>query len=127
MPSEIDPLLPKGNSAPEISGYGFSLRGKDSSALDSQDERDTFARSTPKTLKSRLKEDLPRLRNILILFILVVGLAILITFSTPGVLDSATGRPHSNDSAPSINVRVDSILSDVPLIGCSISLKRRKM
>ena len=122
--SEVDPLLPKGKGAPEISGYGFSDSGKDSSSIDSQDERYSWAGNNSMTRKNRFKEDFSPLRIILVLVWLVVGLALIAVLFSPGVLNPALGRPHDSDSAPSIGLRVDKILSDVPLIGSSISFKQ---
>ena len=115
--SETDPLLPKGSSAPEISGYGFSRPSKvqyqtrtevidpDKNTQDEDDER-----AIPSY------ENFSPLRTLVALFTIVVGLAIFITLLVPGTIDTTPwSKPKNGPST--IKARVDKILSENPLIG----------
>ncbi len=115
-PSETDPLLPQGVSAPEISGYGFSRRSHNQNQKwsevidqveDGEDKGDgpadqTDGRSSP-------------LRTIVALFTIVVGLALFITLLIPGTWDAPWQAPGDDGSA--FQARVDKILKENPLIG----------
>ena len=129
MASETDPLLPKGNSAPEITGYGFSKPATSSHSRQSPPEQQTEQQhersvSVDKESSAQVNGGPSPLRTIFILFTIVVGLALVITLSFPGALKQVPYRP-SNDSSSTIEARVDEILSDTPLIGllrfCRIS------
>ena len=115
-PSETDPLLPQGNSAPEITGYGFSPSTKTHDRAPSEDV-DEFEDVEDKSKKqaSQRDVDFSPLRIIIALFVIVVSLAIFITLFLPGTWKTPWRAPHGDDS--SIQKRVDRILVDNPLIG----------
>ena len=113
--SETDPLLPKGSSAPEITGYGFSK-----SQYQTQNEvvdpdknvEDDEEQSNPGY------EGFSPLRTLVVLFTVVVGCAIFITLLFPGAFRTPSDQPV--DDTVTIRARVKKILSENPLIGpCS--------
>lgn len=120
MSSESDPLLPKGNSAPEIQGFGFSQAQYQSQHEIEQDKNDgeefdggnidEFTNAAPSPL-----------RIIIAMFTVIVGLAVVITLLVPGVLDNVWKNgpfSGSKSSTPgAIEARVNKILSENPLIG----------
>lgn len=122
MGSETDPLLPKGSSAPEIQGYGFSKPSKVRYQTQSQivdpvetvEDRDE-ERADPITAGSS------PLRIFVSLFTIVVGLAIFITLLVPGAYDTPWKSPKKDPLT--INTRVDKILAENPLIGLQICIK----
>ena len=117
MPSEIDPLLPKSNSAPEITGYGFTKGSESSRSRESSPEQQhRRPLGLDKEAKDQISGGPSPLRTMLMIFMIVVGLALVITLSIPGVVKPVLNRPNNN-SSPSISSRVDSILADTPLIG----------
>lgn len=105
MPSEVDPLLPKNDPAPEISGYGYSKlsKGQFESAEDAE-----YEESLPQA-------DVSSLKSILALFAVVVGFALLIALLVPGGLGSVP-KSAKNESQ-TIRARVNKILTETPLIG----------
>lgn len=105
MPSEVDPLLPKNDPAPEISGYGYSelSRGQFESAED------------PEYEESPPQADVSPLKSILALFAVVVGFALLIAVLVPGGIGS--GLKSSKNESLTIRARVNKILTETPLIG----------
>lgn len=107
MPSELDPLLPNNDPAPEISGYGHSKpsRGQFEAAEDPDDE-ETLAQA---------QVGASPLKSIFALFTIVVGFALLIALLVPGGLGSSPKLPQ-NESLTS-KARVDKILTETPLIG----------
>ena len=118
MPSsETDPLLPRGNTAPEISGYGFSRPSKP------QYQTQTEVLDYPQDIEDKSEEqsrpsygDISMLRSILFIFVLVVGLAMLVSLLLPGAFEV----PWSNgpkDDVLTVKARVEKILSETPLIG----------
>lgn len=114
--SETDPLLPKGASAPEISGYGFSKPSqvnhqKQGEVVDWDEDIDDRDNSPP----TSTFEGLSPLRTLIVLFTIVVGLAILITLLMPGTPYVPGKKP--GDVTLKIRARVDKILSENPLIG----------
>ena len=114
--SETDPLLPKGASAPEISGYGFSKPSqvnhqKEDEVVDWDEDIDD-GDNTPLTLTF---EGISPLRTTITLFTIVVSLAILITLLMPGTPYVPGKKP--GDDTLKIRARVDKILSENPLIG----------
>jgi hypothetical protein len=114
--SETDPLLPKGASAPEISGYGFSKASQvhhqnQSEVVDWDEDIDDIDNTPP----SSTFEGYSPLRTLIILFTIVVGLAIFITLLMPGTPDVPGKKP--GDDTLRISARVDKILSENPLIG----------
>ena len=118
MPSEIDPLLPRGNTAPEISGYGFSRPAKTQYQTTQNEVLDY-----PKDIENKSEEqsrptygDISLLRTILIIFVVVVGLAMFVSLLLPG----AFAFPWNNtpkDDVLTVKARVEKILSETPLIG----------
>ncbi|KAA6416086.1 MAG: membrane dipeptidase [Lasallia pustulata] len=104
MPSEVDPLLPKVEPAPEISGHGYSqtARGQFEPAEDAEDEG-----TPPKAGASALK-------SIVGLFTVVVGFALVIALLVPGGLGSVWKAPK-NDRL-TVRARVDKIMTETPLI-----------
>lgn len=118
-PSETDPLLPQGSSAPEISGYGFSRPSK---APYFQTQTEVTVQ--PESEGSEGKDDdqfssssggFSPLRTLITLFTIVVGVAIIITLLVPGALDSPWHAPR--DDTTTIHARVNKILAHNPLIG----------
>ena len=132
MPSETDPLLPKGNSAPEIVGYGFSKPS--SQRYDIYDEATQAYNEAHADENSRqsnsYQEEQPEsqidggtspLRTFAGLFAIVVGIALGITVLMPGVLDkiwdpSDRSPPWGPKSPVSILDRVARLLTSTPLI-----------
>lgn len=110
--SETDPLLPKGSSAPEITGYGFSK-----SQYQTQNEvvdpdknvEDDEEQSNPGY------EGFSPLRTLVVLFTVVVGCAISITLLFPGAFRTPSDQPVGD--TVTIRARVNKILSENPLIG----------
>lgn len=118
MPSsETDPLLPKGNTAPEISGYGFSKKPNSIRSEVIDDVEDIEDKSFE--LVNHTERGLSTLRILSALSAITVGLAILITLLVSGtwdaLRDSLQGTPRDVDS--NIQARVDKILERNPLIG----------
>lgn len=105
MPSELDPLLPNNEPAPEISGYGYSKssRGRFETAEDPE-----YAESVEESGASQFK-------SIIALFTVVVGFALLIALLVPGGLGWARDPPKNESLA--VRARVDRILTETPLIG----------
>ena len=115
--SETDPLLPKGATAPEISGYGFSTASK-KTPHEIIEESDTM-QIGEETVEGEEAESVYRgfapFRILITLFSIVVGLAVFITLIIPGSWDIL--RPPSKTTGPTISARVDKILRETPLIG----------
>ncbi len=117
MSSETDPLLPKGNHAPEITGDGFSkssksqYRSEDEVAADDDDDDIANIRDD-----ESIGQGVSPLRTLIALFFIVVGLAFIITLFIPGALDGPLGRSKPKP-AISLEARVDKILDETPLIG----------
>lgn len=119
-PSETDPLLPQGSSAPEISGYGFSRPSKPRY----QNQTQTQAQSEvvdeteyvqDKNAPTQTSPSFFSLRVPLVLFSLLIGLALIITFFAHEPSDTPWRGP-ANDTS-NIEARVDKILDEAPLIG----------
>ena len=117
MPSETDPLLPRGNTAPEISGYGFSRPSESryqiqNEALDyPEDIEDKSEQRVPPSYG-----DISPLRTILALFIVVVSLAMFVALLIPGAWNPPWNKAPKDD-AVTVKARVDQILAETPLIG----------
>ena len=117
MPSETDPLLPRGKTAPEISGDGFSRPSESQYQIqnevidypeDIEEKRDQQARPS--------YGDISPLRTLFAIFIIVVGLAMFVSLLVP----AAFGPPWNKapkDDALMLKARVDKILAETPLIG----------
>ena len=116
MPSETDSLLPRGPTAPEISGYGFSKPSESQYQIQievSDHHEDMEDKSEPKSRPSY--GDISPLRTIFVTFVVVVGLTMLASLLIP-----AFGSPWNKapkDDALTIKARVDKILAETPLIG----------
>lgn len=117
MASETDPLLPRGNTAPEISGFGFSRPSK----LQYQIQNEVF--DYPEDIEDKSEQqarpsygDISLLRTFLVVFIIVVGLAMLASLLIPGAFDSPW-KKAPRDVASTVKARVDKILAETPLIG----------
>lgn len=119
-PLETDPLLPQGRSAPEISGYGFR---NPSNFNDYPPQSEVIEEAGD----IEVKDDAQALRDgggfsplrvLVVLFAIVVGLAMIITLLSPGTADRPQSAPQ--DDAPTIQARVNRILTENPLIGLSI-------
>ena len=143
MPSETDPLLPRGNTAPEISGHGFSkpsqsryqyqyqyqYQNQNQNQYQTQDE----VLDHPKYIENKSEQkartsygDISPLRTIFVIFVLVVGFAIVFSLLMPGAFDI----PWHSSKAPkdetlTVKARVDKILAETPLIGPPALLFRR--
>lgn len=121
MPSEKDPLLPRGNTAPEISGYGFSKPSESQYQLqnevldypeDAQDKNEQKAHPSYGTISP--------LRTFFGIFIIVVGLAMFVSLLIPRAFDTPWNKTPEHD-AVTVKARVDKILAETPLIGCPAS------
>lgn len=126
MPSETDPLLPRGNTAPEISGYGFSRPSE------SQYQIQNEVLDYPEDIEDKSEQrappsygDISPLRTILALFIIVVGLAMFVALLIPGAWNPPWNKAPKDD-AVTVKARVDKILAETPLIGSpNIFLRHR--
>lgn len=126
MASEVDPLLPRGPSAPEISGYGFSMREQQNAevtydtpsyyyhdAEEDEEEQPTPAASSTKSALS----------TILAIFTAVVFFAFVMAALSPGGFEDSVpspypAPPHSPGRSPAMTVRerAERILDEMPLI-----------
>ena len=127
MPSETDPLLPRGNTAPEISGHGFSKPSQSHYQYQypyqyqTQDEVLDYPEYIENKSEQKARAsygDISPLRTIFVIFVLVVGLAIFVSLLMPGAFEI----PWHNSKAPkddalTVKARVDKILAETPLIG----------
>ena len=132
MPSETDPLLPQGKSAPEITGFGFSNpRNNRDDLLNNATQNYSEAQSEDQSPKYKTAEDeqqpdqveggVSPLRNFVGLFVVVVTVALVIVVLTPGAREIIGHQPDwSPPWAPkaplSISDRVSNILESTPLI-----------
>jgi membrane dipeptidase len=119
MPSEVDPLLPRNEPAPEITGYGFSRRKQDSSEIIYVDDPPSYddqadARSTTSNDVSTKSA----LSTICSLFGIVVFFALVLAALSPG--GGRDGEPYPRpvprQPARTVEQRVSRILEDTPLI-----------
>ena len=116
-PSISDPLLPQGESAPEISGHGFSNRPKRDYGTHQVEVMDRAEEYETKNEEQAVQssENMPVLRILITMFMIVVGFAAFVTLLFPKTFDVPWHSPKSGPS--SIKARVDKILSETPLIG----------
>lgn len=119
MPSETDPLLPHGDTAPEISGYGFSRPSQSQyqiqhEVLDYPEEQDIEDKQEQEAGPSY--GDISPLRIFLVMFMIVVGLAIFVSLLIPSAFDPPWNKSPKDD-ASTVRARVDKILAETPLIG----------
>ncbi|KAI9880642.1 MAG: hypothetical protein M1830_001646 [Pleopsidium flavum] len=102
MPSELDPLLPRNQPAPEISHDGFLKQANNGyEGLGDSPSPSSIVRSS--------------LRTFCALFTIVVSFALVIALVFPGGLRSPTDN-RQEDNNTTIAARVDKLLSDTPLI-----------
>ena len=131
MPTETDPLLPQGNSAPEITGYGFSkpsshrvdlVDDASQSYYEVRGEQSTTDKGTEDgPPEDRIQGGPSPFRTFAGLFVVVVAVALVIVVLTPAALDMIIGdHPNWSPWAPkapaSISDRVAKVLSSTPLI-----------
>ena len=130
MPSEIDPLLPNNEPAPEIVGYGYSRAQKEDYYDNSQIQYQTHINksSVPDhgretDSESQAGTNSSPLRTILSIFTIVVGFGLILSILISGEFGKSPKAPQIAPSKPptSINERVEKILSEHPLIGHQIS------
>ena len=127
MPSETDPLLPRGNTAPEISGHGFSKHSQSQYQYQyqyqyqTQDEVLDYPEYTENKSEQKARAsygDISPLRTIFVIFVLVVGLAIFVSLLMPGAFEIPWHSSKApKDDALTVKARVDKILAETPLIG----------
>ena len=115
--SETDPLLPQGNSAPEITGFGFSklVRVQKRTRSEVIDQVEDIENKHEERA-TQTDGGLSPLRVIITLFTIVVGLALIITLLFPGTWDTLR-HPPKDDERSTIKARVDKILASTPLVG----------
>ena len=125
MPSETDPLLPRGNTAPEISGYGFARPSQSQYQIQDEDldypEEHGFIEDKHEQEARLSYGDISPLRILLVIFMIVVGLAIFLSLLIPGAFDPPWNKTPKDD-ASTVRARVDKILAETPLIGPSAFL-----
>jgi len=115
MPSETDPL-PQGNSAPEITGYGFSQGSHPKYHYKGKDiENEVFVEEAEDAGGESFDQ-------ILSLFLIVVLFGLSIALLVPkGLGDRWQGPTDDPPTNPqTIEARVNKILSENPLIGLYI-------
>ena len=113
MHTELDPLLPDHDVSPEIISRPNPSHCQSRSGKDLEIDRDSNKKYN-ETTRSLL-------RNVIGMFIIVVGFALLITLLSPGYL-SAERRafPAPTNQTGNLTARVDKILSTTPLIGNNV-------
>ncbi len=103
MDQELDALLPKNRSAPEITGYGFSKPASDEFEGLGDDKQSQS--STTRT----------SINTFVVLFSIIITLSLVVALGPSHGLPS---RKHfRRDANATIAARVDRILSHTPLIG----------
>ena len=128
MPSEVDPLLPKNEPAPEIVGYGFSQK-QNADAYDESPyhyQADISERSNQERDKESDPEagtDTSPMRTILAIFTTVVAFGLILSILISGEFGKSARAPQIVPSKPSASItdRVERILSEHPLIGSPFS------
>lgn len=134
MSSETDPLLPKGNSAPEITGFGFSRPLTNRADLyneaiqtynqdPEEEEEDLPEYSAQNNEASQRQRDIASApcHTFAGLFSVVIIIAVIITIFNPGVLDiiwdpSDWAAPWDPNTPGGLATRVSKILTSTPLI-----------
>ena len=124
MSSESDPLLPRNNTAPEITGHGFSRPSNqrydlynEAAQVYNKDPEEILPEDN-KTHGDQVEKGASPYRTFTGLFFLVVGFAAIVTLFMPGVLDKIWGPSHWSPhwDPPTMPARVSKILSTTPLI-----------
>lgn len=123
MSTELDPLLPQNEPAPEISGNGYDWMKKRRNDYQTHVGEDTENdKDAARDVDSSSAGASP-LRTIVAMFISVVGLGLLISFVLSDGFHGKWRLPQSpivpNNS---LTARVDKILSENPLFGIYILL-----
>ena len=128
MPSELDPLLPRNEPAPEIVGYGFSQKQKADAYDESQYQHQAHVVESSNQERDEKPEaeagtDNSPLRTILTIFTTVVGFGLILSILISGELGKSAKAPQIVPSEPSSSItdRVERILSEHPLIGSPFS------
>ena len=125
MPSETDPLLPRGNTAPEISGHGFSKPSQYQYQYQYQYQTQDEVLDYPEYIEDKSEQksrvnygDISPLRTIFVIFVLVVGFAMFVSLLMPGAFQIPwnTSKAPKHD-ALTVKTRVEKILAETPLIG----------
>lgn len=126
MPSEIDPLLPNNEPAPEIIGYGYSRAQKidyyDNSQAQYQthvDKSSDQGRGKDPESESQDGSNTSPLRTIFSIFTVVIAFGLILSLIISGEIGKSPKAPQIAPSKPptSISERVEKILSEHPLIG----------
>ncbi|KAL8803216.1 MAG: hypothetical protein Q9182_003317 [Xanthomendoza sp. 2 TL-2023] len=115
MPSELDPLLPQNDASPEISGEGYGqhrrqIRSQPHQILGTENDDDPGEKSTASSSSP--------LYTIVGIFIFVVGTALAIAWLLQGALHlgRTSPNPPAHPIGNDLSFRVDTILSQNPLI-----------
>lgn len=125
MPSEIDPLLPQNESAPEISGYGFWSRAKNTSEITYTDEPPSYSHDQAedtRSISSTSASTSSALSTICGIFTIFIFFSLVIAALSPGGINGGEppGRtnpePIPRQPAKTIEQRVSRILEETPLI-----------
>lgn len=119
MPSETDPLLPRGNTAPEISGYGFSNPSQIIVPQHTEIREDPKQGDDPPPPTSISERS--SVRAFIAIFTIVIGFALVVTLFAQGASEGIWGPSNpkpvpSNPDDSGIYMRVRSILDKTPLI-----------
>ena len=129
MPQETDPLLPNNEAAPEIVGYGFSHKQKTGSKSDQHQYPshvvEAVEEDNGKGADTRLGTNTAPLTTILTIFTVVVCFGLFLSILISGQNGKAVKAPQDSPPkrASSIASRVESILSENPLIGHPFSFR----
>lgn len=117
MPSETDPLLPRGNTAPEISGYGFSRPSESQDQIQHEVVDDPEDIQDKSEQKAHPRNDTMSPLSIFFgIFVVVVGLAMFVSLLIPRAFDPPWNKTPEH-KALTVKARVDKILAETPLIG----------
>jgi membrane dipeptidase len=123
MPSEVDPLLPRGPSAPEITGYGFSKGEQPNAEVtydtpsyyyhDAEEEQEEATPGAPSTQSA--------LSTMIVIFTAVVFFAFVISALSPSDFEDSPLAPrpaptHKPGPAVTVRERAERILDETPLI-----------
>ena len=125
MPSETDPLLPQGNSAPEITGYGFSKAStSDYQYSNTALQNAVVVEEEGEEYPDQFGTTKSPLRTLLSLFSIVILFALFITLLIPKGLGDRLQSPidEPKTGPKTIEARVNKILSENPLIGLYTSI-----
>lgn len=125
MASETDPLLPQGDSAPEITGYGFSKELNANYQYNNEAlENEVIVEEIGNQSYDQVETTSSPLRTLFSLFSIVVLFAFFITLLIPkGPGDRWHGPRNDPPTNPqAIEARVNKILFENPLIGLYISV-----